>query len=79
VQARKAEVPLVAPSQACELETALRAERQGFNAPLGVIPASVGRMARRREIARAFTAPDRAVMAETRLARQPGWDTGKHG
>ena len=57
-------MPLVEPLEEHELEPALGDEVQFFKGPLGVIPASVRTMARRPEIARAFTALNRAVMAE---------------
>lgn len=57
-------MPLVEPLEEEGLEPALREEVQFFKGPLGVIPASVRTMARRPEIARAFTALNRAVMAE---------------
>ncbi len=57
-------MPLVEPLEEEALEPELRDEMQFFKGPLGVIPASVRTMAHRPEIARAFTALNRAVMAE---------------
>ncbi|RDC71354.1 carboxymuconolactone decarboxylase family protein [Rhodovulum sp. 12E13] len=57
-------MPLVEPLEEEALEPALRDDVQFFKGPLGVIPASVRTMAHRPEIARAFTALNRAVMAE---------------
>jgi uncharacterized peroxidase-related enzyme len=64
MQAREGAMPLVEPLEEEALEPDLRDEVQFFKGPLGVIPASVRTMARRPEIARAFTALNRAVMAE---------------
>lgn len=54
---------IVRPLEEAEIEPGLRAEVQFFKGPLGVIPNSVRTMAHRPEIARAFTALNRAVMA----------------
>ena len=54
---------IVRPLEEAEIEAGLRAEVQFFKGPLGVIPNSVRTMAHRPEIARAFTALNRAVMA----------------
>lgn len=48
-----------------EMEPALREQVQFFKGPLGVIPNSVRTMAHRPDIARAFTALNVAVMADT--------------
>ena len=53
---------LVEPLTEEAMEPALRAAVQFFKGPLGVIPNSVRTMARRPEIARAFTALNAAVM-----------------
>jgi uncharacterized peroxidase-related enzyme len=63
-RAREVIMTLVDPLDEEELDPALRDEVKFFKGPLGVIPASVRTMARRPEIARAFTALNRAVMAE---------------
>lgn len=55
-------MPLVEPLTEEAMEPALRAQVQFFKGPLGVIPNSVRTMARRPEIARAFTALNVAVM-----------------
>ncbi len=54
---------LVEPLDEEELEPALRDAVQFFKGPLGVVPNSVRTMARRPEIARAFTDLNKAVMA----------------
>jgi uncharacterized peroxidase-related enzyme len=56
-------MPLVEPLEEDALEPSLREEVQFFKGPLGVIPASVRTMAHRPELAHAFTALNRAVMA----------------
>jgi uncharacterized peroxidase-related enzyme len=55
-------MPLVEPLTEEAMEPALREAVQFFKGPLGVIPNSVRTMARRPEIARAFTALNVAVM-----------------
>lgn len=55
---------IVKPLQEDALEPSLREELQFFKGPLGVVPASVRTMARRPEIARAFTRLNVAVMAD---------------
>jgi len=56
-------MPLVPPLEEAELDPALREMVQFFKGPLGVIPNSVRTMAHVPEIAAAFTALNRAVMA----------------
>ena len=56
-------MPVVRPLEEAEIDPDLLAEVQFFKGPLGVIPNSVRTMAHRPEIARAFTALNRAVMA----------------
>ncbi|MDX1480439.1 MAG: carboxymuconolactone decarboxylase family protein [Woeseiaceae bacterium] len=55
-------MPLVAPLAEDELDPELREFVQFFKGPLGVIPNSVRTMARRPEVARAFTELNMAVM-----------------
>lgn len=56
-------MPLVRPLDEQELDPALRERVQFFKGPLGVVPNSVRTMARRPDIATAFTALNQAVMA----------------
>lgn len=55
-------MPIVAPLNEDQIEPALREHVQFFKGPLGVVPNSVRTMARRPDIARAFTDLNIAVM-----------------